>query len=468
MYTPITIFWFRRDLRLFDNRGLFEALHTSDKVMPLFIFDTEVLDPLPRNDHRVTFIYDALMAMQQKLQGEGRGMMIKQGNPLDVFVDLLDEYYVDAVHCNVDHEPYGQKRDEKIKALLDSRAISFYTALDHLIYDKNEMLKADGTPYKVFTPYSLQWKSRLKPNHLKKYPSEELLHRLVPISICNDTVSPARGNPSDGLTRPTDPESIMYQQLPDDRILSDFPNLVTIGFKRTKMLSPVMVIDEGSIRQYDQTRNFPALDGTSRLGVHLRFGTLSIRELVGKAAIWNEVFLNELIWREFYAMILWHFPHVVERAFKSEYDRIIWRNDHNEFDRWTKGLTGYPMVDAGMRQLNATGYMHNRLRMVTASFLTKHLLIDWRLGEAYFAQKLFDFELSSNNGGWQWSAGTGCDAAPYFRIFNPIEQQKKFDTQGVYVKQWIPELNTMEYPDPLVDHKKARERCLQVYKDALG
>jgi len=431
MKPPITIFWFRRDLRLYDNRGLFEALKASENVLPLFIFDDELLDPLPRDDHRVSFIYDALTSLQQLLNQKGSGILVKKGRPIEVFSELINEYVVESVFCNGDHEPYGIKRDEKINYLLASHGISFYSYIDHLVFGKQGVLKPDGTPYMVFTPYSRQWKSVLKGDHLQFYASEDIGGRLYSGS------------------------------------LPVFPSLERLGLSRTGLSLSEPDISMQQIKEYHKTRDFPAMEGTTRLGPHLRFGTVSIRGLVKKAIEWNEIFLNELIWREFYAMILWHYPHVVDKSFKPEYDRIRWRNDERDYENWKSGNTGFPMVDAGMRQLNATGYMHNRLRMVTASFLCKHLLVDWRWGEAYFAEKLFDYELSSNNGGWQWSAGTGCDAAPYFRIFNPTEQQKKFDPEGEFIRKWIPELDSIRYTSPIVDHKMARERCLRVYKEVL-
>jgi deoxyribodipyrimidine photo-lyase len=429
----VTIFWFRRDLRLDDNRGLYEALKASERVLPLFIFDEDILHPLPVNDHRVQFIYDTVQNLHKDLQKNGSDLLVKHGKPFNIISNLTEQFAIDAVYCNDDHEPYGMKRDEKVKALLDSRGIPFHRFVDHLVFDKTEVLKSDGSPYVVFTPYSRRWKEVLTDKHLRYYATEKYSGHYY-----------------------------KYPQPPD------FPTLSELNFKASDMSYPDIKIDEALIRRYEQTRDFPYLEGTSRLGVHLRFGTVSIRSLVKKAVQWNDTFLNELIWREFYAVILWMFPHVVNQSFKAAYDRIAWRNDEQDFDRWKAGLTGYPMVDAGMRQLNKIGYMHNRLRMVTASFLTKHLLIDWRWGESYFAEKLYDYELSSNNGGWQWSAGTGCDAAPYFRIFNPKEQQKKFDPDGIFVSQWIPELHTDEYPQPIVDHKTARERCLTTYKQALG
>lgn len=428
----LNVFWFRRDLRLTDNKGLYHALSPGKPVLPLFIFDDHILEPLPNDDHRVTFIYDALMDINKRLKPFGKELLIKKGKPLDVFAGLVSDYDIEAVYSNEDHEPYGHRRDQEIAEMLSKQGIAFHQYLDHLITGKNEVLTAEGSPYKVFTPYSRAWKAILTDDHTTHFPSENHLNNFIGV--------------------PERPVS----------------SLSEIGFNRYELKAPPQIIDQGLIRNYHATRDIPALDGTTRLGVHLRFGTISIRSLVKKALKWNETFLNELIWREFYAMILWQFPEVVNKAFKPAYDRIEWRNNEQEFEAWKNGCTGYPMVDAGMRQINATGYMHNRLRMVVASFLTKHLLIDWRWGEAYFAEKLFDFELSSNNGGWQWSAGTGCDAAPYFRIFNPATQQKKFDPQEQFISRWIPEHGSLQYPAPIVNHAEARERCLKVYKMALS
>ena len=429
---PISVFWFRRDLRLHDNKAFRKALKGPLPVLPLFIFDEDILEPLAVKDHRVEFIHQTLAGINKELGKEGSGILVKMGKPLEIFKQLIEDYDIESVYSNADHEPYGMERDEKVRALLASHGIGFEQDLDHLIFGKSEVLKSDGSPYLVFTPYSRRWKELLDDRHLARYSSESLLNNCL--------------------------KEPFPELLPLERL----------GFKPSGMPMPAAEVREDIIRHYDKTRDFPAMDGTSRLGPALRFGLVSIRQLVKQAREWNQTFLNELIWREFYAMILIHFPKVVKTSFKPEYERIEWRNNEQEFERWKEGRTGYPMVDAGMRQLSATGYMHNRLRMITASFLTKHLLIDWRWGEAWFAGKLFDFELSSNNGGWQWSAGTGTDAAPYFRIFNPIEQRKKFDPEEKFIRHWIPELDTPDYPDPMVDHKFARERCLAAYKKALS
>ncbi len=429
--TPIVVFWFRRDLRLNDNKGLYHALKSGRKVLPLFIFDESIIDPLPRDDPRVSFIFESLTSIHDIIRKTGGGILVKKGRPLEVFQELLSAYPLDAVYCNMDHEPYGRNRDGEVAQWLKNQGVAFYSFFDHLLLHPEKVMKQDGSPFQVFTPYSNRWKKTLRPGDLE----------------------------------PNEPEELPWHFLIGESFA--IPDLGEFGFARSSLKFPPLKIDKDLIRAYDRMRDFPSADATSRLGVHLRFGTLSIRKLGKIAADLNEVFLDELIWRDFYAMILWHFPDVVHQSFKPAYDRIEWRNNEKEFLAWKEGKTGYPMVDAGMRQLNQTGYMHNRLRMVTASFLTKHLLIDWRWGEAYFAEKLLDYELSSNNGGWQWSAGSGCDAAPYFRIFNPYSQQKKFDPREEFVRKWIPELDSKDYVPEIVGHKKARERCLQVYKRAL-
>lgn len=427
---PINLFWFRRDLRLDDNHGLYHALTSGLPVLPVFIFDTQILEKLEDpDDARVTFIYQQITVLHKKLKEAGSSLWVDIGKPVEVFQKLLDTFQIRLVFTNHDYEPYAIARDHEIAQMLKARGVSFHTFKDQVIFEKNEVLKPDGTPYTVFTPYSKAWKALLTPP--ESYPSEKHLHALL-------RTEPLR-----------------------------LPTLEEIGFKESGLDVPPPDISEEIIRSYDKTRDFPALKGTTRLGVHLRFGTLSIRDLVRVALKLNPVYLNELIWREFYMMILWHFPYVTESAFKPEYNRIPWLNREEDFEAWKAGRTGYPMVDAGMRELAQTGYMHNRLRMITASFLTKHLLIDWRWGEAWFARKLLDFELASNNGGWQWAAGTGVDAAPYFRIFNPGLQAQRFDPQGAYIRRWIPELDTASYPFPIIEHSFARDRALKVYKKAL-
>ncbi len=429
---PINIFWFRRDLRLNDNHGLYRALQAGLPVLPVFIFDSLILDRLDaKADPRVTFIYREVSRLKQEAENMGSTLLVYHGIPGEVFSALTEKYHIQHVFANNDYEPYARERDGQLAGLLQGKGIGFHTFRDQVIFEKDEVLKDDGRPYTVFTPYMKRWKA-----------------------VFDDTAS--SGWPSEDVT------AGFMQHLP-----AAMPALHEMGFEEADMVFPSPDFDAAVISRYHLNRDFPAREGTSRLGIHLRFGTISIRRLVNLARSTNEIFLNELIWREFYMMILWHYPHVVEASFRPEYDRIAWRNDEHEIYAWMEGNTGYPMVDAGMRQLNATGYMHNRLRMVTASFLVKHLLVDWRIGEAYFASRLLDFELSSNNGGWQWAAGTGCDAAPWFRIFNPELQAKKFDPQSEFIRIWVPEAGTDAYPPPIVDHRFARERALGVFKKHL-
>jgi len=434
MKPSVDIFWFRRDLRLNDNAGLFYALKEDKPVLPVFIFDREILDKLEdKTDKRVAFIHAAIVEMQQQLGQLNSTLKVVYGYPYDVFKNLLNEYNVEKVFTNHDYEPYAKERDEKISRLLASHNIPLQTYKDHVIFEKNEILKDNGDPYTVFTPYSRRWKEKLNPFFLSSYPTGKYFKNF-------------------------------YQQ-PQLSV----PALESMGFQNLHFGFPAKELKDEIIKKYGDTRDFPGVEnGTSRLGVHLRFGTVSIREIAKIAKGLNETYLGELIWRDFYQMILWQFPRVGEgRAFKPEYEKIEWRNNEAEFEKWCRGLTGYPLVDAGVRELNATGFMHNRVRMVVASFLTKHLLIDWRWGEAYFAQKLLDYELASNNGGWQWAAGSGCDAAPFFRIFNPQLQAIKFDKGLNYIKKWIPELDSFSYPEPIVNHEFARKRALEVYGKAL-
>ena len=422
-----TLFWFRRDLRLEDNAGLYWALKENKSILPTFIFDTEILDKLDNKaDKRVEFIHQNLTELKTKLEKLGSSLLVLHGNPIKIFKKLQPK----NVYTNHDYEPYARHRDVQVEKILTDKGIAFKTYKDQVIFDRDEVLKDDGTPYTVFTPYSKKWKAKLKSFYVQRYPVEKYLQHLKKVSSLS------------------------------------LPSLNEIGFSKTGVGFPDRKIRLSIIEKYHDLRNFPSLQGTTRLSVHLRFGTISIRKLVQIAFKKNEVWLNELIWRDFYHMILWHFPHV-EKAFKPAYDKIEWRNNPEEFQAWCDGQTGYPIVDAGMRELNETGFMHNRVRMIVASFLTKHLLIDWRWGEAYFAKKLLDFDLAANNGGWQWASGSGCDAAPYFRVFNPFLQTEKFDPEFQYIKQWVPELNTKEYPKPIVSHNFARVRALSVYKEAL-
>lgn len=429
----VNICWFRRDLRLTDNAALYYALRSDKPVLCLFVYDTNILEELDRRDARVQFIYLEIERMNGMLTRLNSGMTTYNGTPAEAFQQLTSEYDISEVFTNHDYESYAIERDKEIASYLQSLNITFRTFKDQVIFDRSEVVKDNGEPYVVYTPYSRKWKEKLTNFYLTSYPCEKYYHNLYAAAF------------------------------------PELPSLETIGFEKVETKYPSREPDDGKLRDYDKSRNFPAQEGTSRLGIHLRFGTISIRALVRSARKKNEVFLNELIWREFYMMILFHFPHVARgAAFKPEYDRIEWRNNETEFQLWCEGKTGYPMVDAGMRQMNATGFMHNRVRMVTASFLSKHLLIDWRWGEAYFAAKLLDYDFAANNGGWQWSAGSGCDAAPYFRIFNPTLQAKRFDPKGAYINKWVPELNSFDYPSPIVDHEFARKRCLEVYGKAIA
>ncbi len=434
MKQKVNLFWFRRDLRLEDNAALYHALKAGLPVVPMFIFDRVILDKLEEKaDRRVAFIHLALTHLQKQLLQLGSTIKVLYDFPLEVFSSLLNEFDIQTVFANRDYEPYARERDASIYKLLSESETGFTTYKDQVIFEKSEVVKDDQKPYTVFTPYSRKWKAALNDFYFKSYPTEKFF--------------------SNFLKQP--PSSI--------------PSLESMGFKKVEEPFPSQETPESIIDKYTQTRNFPGNpNATSRLGVHLRFGTISIRTLARNAQDLNQTFLNELIWRDFYQMILWHFPRVgLGKAFKPEYEHIEWRNNEAEFKLWCEGKTGYPIVDAGMRELNETGFMHNRVRMIVASFLTKHLLIDWRWGEAYFAEKLLDFDLASNNGGWQWAAGSGVDAAPYFRIFNPHLQTEKFDKQYTYIKQWVPEMDTPGYPKPIVEHAFARKRALEVYANTL-
>ncbi len=429
----ISIFWFRRDLRLEDNAALFHALKGPHPVLPVFIFDTNILDePEDKEDRRVTFIYQQVLKLNKQLRQWGSTLQTYHTTPLKAFEEIIRSYDVVSVFTNRDYEPYARQRDEAVVALLKRKSIAFISYKDQVIFDTSEVIKDNGDPYTVFTPYSKKWRSLLKAEHLQWYDTTKYKERFYQTDA------------------------------------SPVPILKDLGFKEVKESFPATAIDENQIRSYDKTRDIISFEGTSKLSVHLRFGTISIRHLVAQALKWNETYLSELIWREFFMMILWHFPKVVNTSFHEAYDNIQWRNNEEEFALWCAGKTGYPIVDAGMRELNQTGYMHNRVRMIVASFLTKHLLIDWRWGEAYFAKKLLDYDLAANNGNWQWAAGCGCDAAPYFRIFSPQRQTEKFDPQFIYIKKWVPEYGTEDYPEPVVEHSFARDRCLQAYKKALN
>ncbi|MCO7184650.1 DNA photolyase family protein [Tenacibaculum sp. XPcli2-G] len=427
MEDKVSIFWFRRDLRLEDNKGLYEALQSGNKVVPLFIFDEDILESLPKNDARVTFIYETLQNLDEELKKHQSSLVVKKGKPLAIWKKLTEEFIIEAVYTNKDYEPYATKRDKEVKDFLVSKGIIFNAFKDQVIFEENEVLKNDGTPYTVFTPYKNKWLQ----NFSEKKDTQDFT-----IDFAN-----------------------FYQ------FLSEFPSLAFIGFEESTI--KVKPYNLSSLDSYDEVRDFPSQDKTSYLSPYLRFGLVSTRKMIRFALKTNQTFLSELIWREFFMQILYHFPKVVTQNFKQKYDAVPWRNNEEEFKKWCEGKTGYPMVDAGMRELNETGYMHNRVRMITAGFLCKHLLIDWRWGEAYFAEKLLDYDLSANNGNWQWAAGTGCDAAPYFRVFNPESQLKKFDKDLQYVRKWVKDFDELTYPQPMVEHKFARERAINTYKKAL-
>lgn len=437
----VSVFWFRRDLRLNDNAGLYHALKGPHPVVPLFIFDTNILDKLSdRSDARVNFIWNQVNSIKLKLKSLSGDLIVETGDPLEVFKKLTARFNIHAVYTNNDYESYALKRDAEVQNYLSLHNIKLFSYKDHVIFEKDEIVKDDGKPYTVFTPYSKKWKARLlsKYDHtgqnlyyLKAYPTEKYFSNFRAF---------------------TEPALVSLEQ---------------IGFKPSGIPIPEIEVRSSVIREYETKRDFPSLPGTSRLGIHYRFGTISIREKALKALSLSETYLNELIWRDFYSQILWHFPYVEQGPFRPEYNRIQWRNDPEEFKKWCHGETGYPIIDAGMKELNSTGFMHNRVRMIVASFLTKHLLIDWRLGEHYFAEKLLDYDLASNNGGWQWAAGCGTDAAPYFRIFSPDAQTARFDKDWTYIKKWVPNVLESSYPKPMIDHNFARVRCLEVYKAAL-
>ena len=430
----ISIFWFRRDLRLTDNHALYHALTSGKPVLPIFIFDKKILDKLDRpHDLRVQFIHQSLTEIHGQLLKLDAGLSVFYSTPEETFTQLASVYEIDCVYTNHDYEPYAISRDTMVSALLKDKGVGFETFKDQVIFEHKEVTKDDGNPYTVFTPYSRKWKSTLLVHPIKPFPSETLM-----------------GN--------------FYKHAAEELI-----SLQSMGFEPSDWIFPSKEIPESTVKQYAESRDFPSIPGTTKFGVHLRFGTVSVRSLAQYAQKTSETFLNELIWRDFYQMILANFPHVGKGfSFKRQYDNIIWRNNEDEFEKWCSGQTGYPIVDAGMRELSATGFMHNRVRMITASFLTKHLLIDWRWGEAWFASKLLDFDFSANNGGWQWAAGSGCDAAPYFRIFNPALQTQRFDKEAKYIRKWVPEFDTLEYAQPMVVHEMARKRCLENYAKFLG
>lgn len=434
--SEITIFWFRRDLRLYDNAGLYHALKDNKNVLPLFIFDQNILKLLPKNDLRVQFIHQVLAKMQTELQIKKTDLLCQYGDPLEVFKKLSEKYKIKAVYTNHDYEPQAIERDEKVKQFLDKKSIAFKTFKDQTIFEKKEIQTDMGKPYTVYTPYKKKWLASLNAFYLKAYPVD------------------------------------LYEghYLKTKNFEADFqmPTLKEMGFEKSEFTYPEELVSQKNLKKYAETRDYPYLDqGTSKLGLHLRFGTVSVRELAQEAKKHSDVWLSELIWRDFFMQILWNFPHVTKGSFRPQYEKIKWRNEPEEINRWKNGQTGYPLVDAGMRELNATGHMHNRVRMVVASFLTKHLLHHWLIGERYFAEKLLDYDLSANNGNWQWSAGTGCDAAPYFRVFNPESQIEKFDPDFIYTKKWVPEFGTAKYVKPIVEHTFARQRALTEFKKGL-
>lgn len=421
----VTLFWFRRDLRINDNTALIQAAKSEYPIQPIFIFDKTILSELPENDARVSFIYERLEQLNKQLEAFGSSLLIIHDFVENAWLNLLKNFNVKEVYVNRDYEPYAIKRDSSVESMLKMKNIAWNSFKDHVIFEPHEILKEDGSPYSVYTPYSKKWLEKFQvPN--------------IP------STSDFRFNKSN----------------------FDLPNLEMIGFQKSHQKVTPYNID--GLSNYQNVRDFPELDGTSHLSVHLRFGTVSIRQIASKAFFESDTYLKELIWREFFQQVLYHHPRVVTQSFRTQYDKIPWRNDEEDFNRWCEGKTGYPIIDAGMRQLNQTGYMHNRVRMIVASFLCKHLLIDWRWGEAYFAEKLLDFELGSNNGNWQWAAGTGCDAAPYFRVFNPETQTKKFDPNLSYIRRWVTDLEELNYPSPIVEHKFARERAINTYKHALN
>ena len=432
MEENFSVFWFRRDLRLDDNLGLNAALSSGLKVIPIFIFDTEIINKLEKNDLRIKMIHAALVKLNDAMLGNRCNVGMYLGNPKAVFESLLKKYKIKSVYTNRDYEPYALERDKSIKSFLEKKNVTYKSFKDQVIFEKDEVVKDDGNPYKVYTPYSRKWIEKLNARGFETCKSETKLNSLASLEL-------------------------------------PYLTLKEIGFDEKEFDIPLFNIDSKTIEKYEETRNFPYLNSTSRIGAHLRFGFVSIRKLVEKAhKKSNKTYLKELIWREFFMQILWHFPYTQEKSFKPKYDRIKWLNNDEEFKKWCEGNTGYPLVDAGMRELNQTGFMHNRVRMLVGSFLCKHLLIDWRWGEKYFAKKLLDYEMSSNVGNWQWVAGCGVDASPYFRIFNPKEQIKKFDKDFKYIKKWVPEFQSSLYPKEIIDHKFARNRCLETFKAAVA
>ena len=429
----VNIFWMRRDLRLDDNTALYHVLKTRENVLPVYIYNPDILERLEvRPDFRVNFIYKTLAGIKESLEKLGSSLYIAHGRPQDVFKRMAEEYHICSVYANRDYEPYSVYRDIQVERFLKINKIEYHSYKDHVLFEKDELVKEDGKPYTVFTPYKNKFLEKFNKEMVRSLNTAQYFHNFIRIK----------------------PFPMMSIEM--------------LGFEPLNIVFPSKALPQTLLEEYAANRDFPARNGTSKLSVHLRFGTISIRKVTALAVLYSDTFLSELIWRNFYSQILWYFPHVVTRAFKPIYDNIRWENNLDHFNAWCQGKTGYPMVDAGMRELNQTGFMHNRLRMVTASFLCKHLLIDWRWGETYFASKLDDYDLASNNGGWQWAAGSGCDAAPYFRIFNPELQAKKFDPENEYIRKWVPEFDTPEYFKPIIDHRFARERALKRYSEGMG
>lgn len=429
----VNIFWMRRDLRLDDNTALFHALKTRENVLPLFIFNPDILSRIPDvSDYRINFIYETILQIKNELEKFGSTLCVLHGRPMDIFKSLIEKYHICSVYCNRDYEPYTNHRDMHVERLLKMNRTEFITYKDHVLFEKDELVKKDGKPYTVFTPYKNRFLEKLNQDSVRANKTSLYFHNFIRIKPM------------------------------------DMPSIESLGFSRVTNIFPPKSLPQSLLENYEENRDFPARNGTSKLSLHLRYGTVSIRKITALAMLHSQTFLSELIWRNFYSQILWFFPQVSTRAFKPAYDNIRWENDQNHFQAWCDGVTGYPLVDAGMRELNQTGFMHNRVRMVTASFLCKHLLIDWKWGETYFAAKLNDYDLASNNGGWQWASGSGCDAAPYFRIFNPELQIQRFDPEYIYIKKWIPEFGTDRYPAQIIDHVFARDRAIARYKEGLA
>ncbi len=472
------LFWFRRDLRVTDNAGLYRALKAARRVFCVFVFDREILDALPsRRDRRVEFIHQSIAELKDSLRKLGGDLIVHHARADEAIPLLARELKVDAVFTNEDYEPMAIARDARVRESLREHDTGFHTFKDTVIFEKDEILTQAGGTYSVFTPYKNAWLKNLDDYQLKPYPV-----------------------------------ATYAKHLAAPKMKLEMPSLAQLGFETTNLNSLGIAGGEaaaatlrddfvGRIDDYREARDFPAVRGVSYLSVHNRFGTISIRELAAiahaetlrKKNAGAETWLSELIWRDFYFQIIYHHPHAARSAFRPEYDAIRWPNDAALFAAWREARTGYPIIDAAMRQINESGYMHNRLRMIVASFLTKDLLIDWRYGEKYFADHLNDFDLSANNGGWQWAASTGCDAQPYFRIFNPVTQSERFDPKGKFIRRYLPELKDVpdkfihapwtlppleqqarglligrDYPAPVVDHALQRDKALTLYKTVKG